>query len=144
MLRKFLLSLVVLFPFTAEASPLTVKDAWAWQQMPGVPNAAVFLTIVNTGDGDDTLLSATTPVAQATEIHTMTVGEDNVMRMRKLPELKIPAQSVVQLAPGGNHLMLMKTDKAAFPTAAGSFPVTLTFAKAGEVAITATVRQRGQ
>jgi hypothetical protein len=59
------------------------------------------------------------------------------MRMRKVEAFAVPAQSDLKLQPGGNHIMLF--DLAA-PLAKGeSFPLTLSFEKAGDITIDVSV-----
>ena len=68
------------------------------------------------------LVGVATPVAGVAEVHEMKMDGD-VMRMRPVPELALPAGREVQLKPGGYHLMLMGLKQ---PLAAGSqVPVTL-------------------
>ena len=70
---------------------------------PGV----VYLTIENTGDGDDRLLSVTTPVCEAPELHRSVLVDDR-MRMELVEDgIAIPAGGRVTLEPGGLHVMLL-------------------------------------
>ena len=131
------------FPLLAEAAPgLVVRDAWTYAPPPGGRNAAIFATIVNTGSQDDTLLGAKTPAAEMTELHTTQMTDDGVMRMRHAGRLGIPAQSVRQLAPGGDHIMLMGIKPEVYGQPGKTFPVTLTFEKAGEQTVKVRVRSR--
>jgi copper(I)-binding protein len=67
--------------------------------------------------------------------------EGNVMKMRQIDRLALPAGKTVQLSPGGYHLMLLGL-KA--PLKAGdSFPLTLKFEKAGEVTVKVRVEAAG-
>ena len=50
--------------------------------------------------------SASSPAAGVVEIHEMSM-DGNVMRMRAIPGLDLPAGKPVELKPGGYHLMLM-------------------------------------
>jgi len=52
-------------------------------------------------------VSASTPVAAVVEIHEMKM-EGDVMRMRAVPRLELPADRTVELKPGGYHVMLME------------------------------------
>lgn len=99
--------------------------------------AGGYLKLANKGAADR-LLSARAPVADTTEIHSMTM-EGNVMKMRQVDAIELPAGRTVELKPGGYHLMLMGL-KA--PLKAGDqFPLTLKFEKAGEVAVTVKVEE---
>ena len=96
---------------------------------------AGFMTLVNKG-GADRLLSAKTAVAASVQMHSMSM-DGNVMKMRQLDALELPAAQTVELKPGAFHLMLVGL-KA--PLKAGdTFPMTLKFEKAGEVVVTVNV-----
>lgn len=122
----------------APAAGVEVRDAWAAPTPGGVAVSAGYLTIANGGAEADALIGASSPRAGHVEIHEM-VMEGDVMRMRPLPRLDIPAGGEASLAPGGAHLMFM--DVIA-PFAEGeSVDVTLTFERAGDVALTLPVRR---
>jgi hypothetical protein len=80
---------------------------------------------MNTGDSDDRLVAASSPVAERVELHTMTMDGD-VMRMRELEDgIALPAGEMVELAPGGLHVMFIGLSG---PFVAGEeVQVTLTF-----------------
>ena len=64
-----------------------------------------------------------------------------VMKMRPLASLDIPAGQPVTLKPGGEHIMLMGLNG---PLREGqSFPLTLTFEKAGTREVTVAVEKPG-
>lgn len=110
---------------------LTIGHPYARPTVPGQSVGGGFLTIANQG-ADDRLLSATSAGAHSVELHTMSMDGD-VMRMRQVDGLNVPAGKTVDLKPGAVHLMFMGL-KA--PLKAGDkLPVTLKFAKAGEVAV---------
>ena len=70
------------------------------------------------------LVGASTPVAGTTEVHEMKM-EGDVMRMRAVPKLDLPAGQVVELKPGGYHIMLQELKQ---PLAKGAtVPLTLVF-----------------
>lgn len=52
------------------------------------------------------LVGASSPVAGVVEIHEMAM-EGNVMKMRPVSGLDLPAGRSVELKPGGYHVMLM-------------------------------------
>jgi copper(I)-binding protein len=96
-----------------------------------------YLTL--TAPADDRLVSVSSPAAGRIEIHESRM-ESNMMIMRELKEgLALPAGQTVELKPGGNHIMLLAVTE---PLKAGdSVPLTLTFASAPPVEITASVGQ---
>jgi periplasmic copper chaperone A len=65
-----------------------------------------FMTIRNGTDVDERLIRASTDIAGAVEIHETTI-ENDVMRMRPVEGVDIPAGGSVALEPGGLHIMLM-------------------------------------
>jgi copper(I)-binding protein len=52
------------------------------------------------------LLGASSDMAGVVEIHEMAM-EGNVMRMRPIHSLELPPGGIVELKPGGHHMMLM-------------------------------------
>ncbi len=98
------------------------------------------MKIENKGTTDQ-LVSASSPLAGEVQLHEMAM-EGNVMKMRQVKDITVPAGGSVELKPGGLHLMFMNI-KA--PLAAGeSVPVKLKFAKAGEVEVKMPVNAMGQ
>ena len=98
---------------------------------PGQPTGGGYLTLENKG-GDDRLLSASAGVSGTVELHSMSMDGD-VMRMRQVEAIELPAGKTVELKPGGFHIMFVGL-KA--PLKAGdSFPMKLKFEKAGEVMV---------
>jgi len=101
--------------------------------LPNAPVAGGFLTIENTGTEPDRLISATSDIANDTQIHEMAM-EGDVMKMRQLVDgLEIPAGETVVLAPGGFHIMFMGLNQTLVE--GETVVVTLTFEKAGPVEI---------
>jgi copper(I)-binding protein len=97
---------------------------------------AVFFTVVNNGEEDDRLVGASIDIAGTTEIHE-TVMQDGQAQMRPIDGLDIPAGKETVLKPGGYHVMLLDLPE---PLEVGqTFPVELTFEKAGKVEFTVEV-----
>jgi periplasmic copper chaperone A len=119
-----------------KAGDLRIDHPYAVPSRPGLTTGAVYVRgIRNTGAVADRLLSVSTPAASSVEIHRMQMvqgGQGDVMQMRAVPALEIPAGATVAMkhgTPDGYHLMLLGL-KA--PLKDGDrFPVTLTFEKAG-------------
>ncbi len=89
------------------AQPLVqVADAWVRQAVPGQTATGGFMTL--TASRELTLVGFASPAAGETELHDMVMDGD-VMRMRAMPSLALPAGQPVALRPGvgGQHLMLM-------------------------------------
>ncbi len=119
------------------ARQVEVADALCRPTPVGRQATGCYLTL--TAPADDRLVSVSSPVAGRIEIHESRM-ESNMMMMRELKEgMPLPAGQKVELKPGGNHIMLLAVTE---PLKAGdSVPLTLTFASAAPVEITATVGQ---
>jgi copper(I)-binding protein len=112
---------------------LEISAGFSRATLPNAPVGAGYVTITNKGTADDTLVSASSPVAGVTQIHEMKM-EGDVMKMNEVEGgLVIPAGQSVTLAPGGLHIMFMDLKQQLVE---GSMvPVTLTFANAGTIEI---------
>lgn len=119
---------------------LHIDHPWS-RAMPAVATTgAAYLVIRNSGENTDTLLSASTPAAGKTELHEH-VHEDGLMKMRELPQVEIAAGEQVEFKPGGYHVMMFNLKQ---PLDAGTkFPLTLTFAIAGEIEVDVHVEDNG-
>lgn len=123
----------------AKVGSIRIENAYTRSTVPGQQVAGGFMKIENKG-GVDQLISASSPVAGEVQLHEMAM-EGNVMKMRQVKDIAVPAGGVVELKPGGLHLMFMNI-KA--PLAAGeTVPVKLKFAKAGEVEVKMPVNAMG-
>ena len=104
------------------AQNVEVSNAWARSTVPGQKGTGAFMSI--TAKNGARLVGASSPVAGIAEVHEMKMDGD-IMRMRALPTLDLPAGQTVQLKPGGYHLMLMDLKQ---PLPKGSnVPLTLRF-----------------
>ncbi|MEP7056910.1 MAG: copper chaperone PCu(A)C [Caldimonas sp.] len=113
------------------AGSLTIDHPYARPTAPSQPTGGGYMKIINKG-ADDRLVSASTPAAAAVQMHSMQM-DGNVMRMREVAAIDIPAGKTVELKPGSLHLML--TGLKAPLAVAQSFPLKLKFEKAGEVTV---------
>jgi len=123
------------------ASPIAVEGPWARATPAGARTGAVYMTLANKTSASDRLTAASSDVAAEVQIHEMSVV-NGIMKMRQLTDgLAIPAGGSVTLKPGGYHVMLIGLKK---PLAAGeTFPLTLTFEKAGNISVTVRVKAMG-
>lgn len=98
---------------------------------------AAYMTIINPTDAADRLVSASSPAAKVGELHE-TVNDGGVMRMIPQPDgFEIPAKGMVELKPGGKHVMLI--DLVAPLEIGQEIQITLTFEQAGEMILTVPV-----
>ena len=88
----------------ASAQVVEVKDPWARATAPGQKAGGVFMQLKSPGGG--ALVAAESPAASIVEIHEMAMVKD-VMKMRAIAGLDLPAGKTVELKPGGYHVMLM-------------------------------------
>lgn len=118
---------------------ITVSDPFA-RATAGKAMAGIgYVTIRNEGEADR-LIMANADVAAKTQLHVH-VMEGEVMRMRPVEGVDLPAGEVVALKPGGFHVMFMGL-KA--PLKRGeTFPLELTFEKAGKVMVEVDIASIG-
>jgi copper(I)-binding protein len=139
--RRFLAiaaCLVVANSALAQTGQLEVSNAWARATPAKAENGVAYLTIRS--PTPDRLVSVSSPVAKKAELHTMEMA-GMVMKMRPLAGLDIPAGQPVTLKPGGEHIMLLGLGG---PLQEGqSFPLTLTFEKAGTREVSVAVEKPG-
>lgn len=122
MKTKVIAALLVLSAGAVFAQTVEVKDAWVRAAVPGQSGTGAFMSI--TAKDGARLVGASSPVAGVAEVHEMKM-EGDIMRMRAVPALDLPAGTTVQLKPGGYHLMLMEL-RQALPKGS-TVPLTLTF-----------------
>lgn len=128
-IRRGLLAVALLAATAAQAQNAPkVEKAWARPTVAGQAGGGGFLTISG-GAAADRLLSASAGIAKAVEIHKMEM-DGNVMRMRPVDAIDVPAGGTVELKPGGLHIMFVGLNKTL--KAGDRFPLTLKFEKAGE------------
>jgi copper(I)-binding protein len=143
MRRRSLLLAVLATPAVALAqgtSPLRIEQPFARATAPTARAGSAYMTIVNSAATADRLLRAESSVAARVELHTV-IKEGDVMRMREVPAIDVPANGKATLAPGGFHVMLMelKAPLKAGDTAA----ITLVFEKAGRIDIAVPILPLG-
>lgn len=136
-MKPQLAALAVSFFAAAAVAQVKVEGAWARPTVAGQQSGGGFLTI--TSPVADRLLGGSTSAAERFELHSMTMQGD-VMQMRQVPVIELPAGRALKLEPGGLHVMFIGLKQ---PLAAGSkLPVTLRFEKAGEVKVEFDVAAR--
>ena len=116
---------------------VAVADAICRPTPVGRQMTGCYLTL--TSVAEDRLMSVATPVAGRAQIHESKI-ESNMMMMHELKDgLPLPAGQKVELKPGGNHIMLLSVETPV--TMGQTVPLTLTFASAAPVEVTAVVGQ---
>ena len=124
------LSALLAMAAQAQVAP-KVEAAWARPTVAGQAGGGGFLKITG-GAAADRLVSGSAGVAKAVELHTMEM-DGNVMRMRQIDAIEVPAGQTIELKPGGRHIMFVGLTKTL--KNGDHFPLTLRFEKAGEVRV---------
>ena len=140
---------VILLRDEDDAGTLEVSDAWVRATIPmgdaGEMDGdsemdrmtGAFMTIRNTTGASERLVGASADVAAVVEIHETTM-ENDVMQMRPVEGIDIPAGGSIELKPGGLHIMLMGVRQDLEP--GQTVTLKLDFASGRSVLVDAEVR----
>lgn len=133
---SMLLATYALCAGIANAQPtVAIDDAWVRATVPTQQATGAFMRL--TSPANAKLVGAKSPAAKVVEVHEMAMQND-VMKMRQIPAIDLPAGTPVELKPGGYHIMLMGLTR---PLNAGEkVPVTLIFEDAAKKQSDATVQ----
>ena len=145
-MKKTLFVIAVLLLTVAACTPggreatITVTDAWGRTSPAVAENGAFYMTLTNHTNSDETLLSAVSEACGTVELHEMYDKGEGVMGMRRVENgtVLVPINSSVELKPGGLHVMCL--GKQVDFSAGTEISMTLTFENAGEMNITAVIR----
>jgi periplasmic copper chaperone A len=118
---------------TANASDLMVTKAFARASAtPTAQTGAAYVSLMNHANEADRLVSVSSPVAAMSHIHKSEVV-DGVMKMQSVEALEIPVHGMLEMKPGGYHIMFMGLKQ---PLKQGEeIDLTLRFENAGDVTI---------
>lgn len=127
---------------TAANAEVTATEAWVRGTVATQMSTGAYMKLRSTEAAK--VVAAASPAASVVEIHEMTL-KDNVMRMRGVESLALPAGKTVELKPNGYHVMLMDLTK---PLKAGEkVPIELTIeskdGKRAKLLVQAEVRALG-
>lgn len=127
----------------ASSPVIKVEDAWVRGTVSSQKATGAFMRLLS--PQNVRLIAVSSPVAGSAEVHEMAM-ENNVMSMRQISGLDIPAGKTVELKPGGYHVMLMDLKKPA--KAGDTIRITLKFEDAAkktfEQTVTASVKPLGK
>jgi copper(I)-binding protein len=122
-----------------QAGTVTVSAPWTRAAGAGGTGAG-FMTLRNTGSAPDRIVAVRSPAARAAELHTH-IREGDVMRMRPVAAIDLPAGQEVRLQPGGQHIMLVQLTG---PLRQGErVLVTLVLERGGEIEVQLPVESAG-
>lgn len=104
-LKTFAAATLAVLSFSAAAqNTVTVTEPWVRATVAQQKATGAFMQI--TAPKAMRLVEVRSAVAGVAEIHEMSMN-DNMMRMRQVKELALPAGKAVELKPGGYHVMLL-------------------------------------
>jgi len=122
-------------PAAPAAKLISITMPWVAAVPPSARVSAAYMKIENHTREARTLVGASSPGARLVEIHEMKM-EHGMMKMARVPRVVIPAQGVLELEPGGLHLMLIDLEA---PLRLGD-TVSITLHFAGGLRQTATAK----
>lgn len=105
MLGLAALSLLGATAYANAHADVRVDDPWIRATVPGQSATGAFMRL--TSSTPEKLVAASAKIADSVEVHEMSMT-DNVMRMRQVPAVELPAGKAVELAPGGYHIMFFQ------------------------------------
>ncbi len=98
------LAIAALLAAASSHAEVSVKDAWVRATVPQQKSSGAFMQLSATAD--TRLVEVKSSVAKIVEIHEMKMAGD-VMQMKAVPGVDLPAGKAIELKPGGYHVMLM-------------------------------------
>ncbi|CAG0943082.1 hypothetical protein ANRL1_01198 [Anaerolineae bacterium] len=140
MKRIFFVMVLMLIGLTAcSPTQFTVSEPWARPAQTRGTGAAYFI-IENPVAQADTLLNATSDIAETVELHKTVMTQGDMMQMMRMERIAIPANAKVEFKPGGSHVMFinLKRDLKTGDT----FALTLEFQNAGKINLQVKVQER--
>lgn len=88
----------------ADKGNVDIKNAWVRSTVPGQMGTGAFMKL--TARAGTQLVGVSSSVAGVSEVHEMRMVGD-IMKMRAVPVLDLPAGKPIEFKPGGYHVMLM-------------------------------------
>ena len=101
---KIIASLCAVLMSSAAFAQVSISEPWVRATVPQQKATGAFMQIVSPADAR--LVEVRSPAAKVVEVHEMVMDKD-VMKMRAIPGLDLPAGKSVELKPGGYHVMLI-------------------------------------
>ena len=123
----------------AKANGIEIVDPYARATIGAAKTGVVYLKLVNRTAQADRLRAVSADVAGHAALHVHAMNND-VATMDAIACLELAPAAEVEFAPGGLHVMLMGLSK---PLREGdSFPLRLTFDRAGEISVDIPVKSQ--
>ncbi len=135
---KTMLTLAALASTPFANAAIDIEHAYARATPPNATTSAIFATISNDSDQVRTIVKAVSDASAVVELHDVIMDGD-VMKMRQIDSITIPANGSTTLKPGSLHIMLLDVKE---PMLEGSkIDVELTFANGEIQALTVPVKK---
>ena len=119
---KFLITSAAFLAPLATQAQVTVNEPWVRATVASQKATGAFMQL--SSPANTRLVAAKSSVANVVEIHEMAMVGD-MMKMRAIPGIDVPAGKAVELKPGGYHVMLI--DLKGQIKAGDTVPITLVF-----------------
>jgi periplasmic copper chaperone A len=133
---------LLVFALSVRAQTVTVTNAWVRGTVPAQTTTGAYMDITSRDGGK--LVGVASPLAGSVEMHEMRM-QGNVMGMREMDKVELPAGKTVKFDPSGYHLMLLNLKHPLQPGAVA--PLTLTIegrdGKRGKIEVQAEIRALG-
>lgn len=117
---------------------IEASDVWARTGTLG-GNGAIYMVLANSTSVDDELLSASSEISRAVELHESKLGGNGEMQMVPQVSILLAAGTKAEFKPGGLHIMLigLKQDLKV----GDQFELTLHFKKHADMVLTVNVQE---
>lgn len=132
-MKNFLFATSLLAFSVGAMAQITVTDPWVRSMVPGQKSTGAFMQLNSVEDSR--LVDASSPNF-IVEIHEMSM-HGNVMRMKQIDGIDLPAGKTVELKPGSYHLMFIDVKKQL--KEGDTVPLTLRFENTEKVSQTIKV-----
>lgn len=137
-LKALILATLALSPLAQAKMDIMAHHAYARATPPNAATSAVFAEIMNRGENARYIVSASTDAAGKVELHDV-LKEGDVMKMRQVERIEIPAKGSVELKPGSLHIMLFDLKKTLVE--GEEIDVQITFANGQKQTFTAPIKK---
>jgi copper(I)-binding protein len=92
---------------------ITITDSWARKSMSSNNNSAAYMKVTNPTDKNVVIIGASaSAIANNVELHKSFIDEKGISRMTSIDKIVVPANTTIELAPGGTHIMLLDLKKS--------------------------------
>ncbi len=115
---------------------LEVEDPWVKAADSGM--TAAFATLVNTGSEPVTVVSAASEISAVMELHETVASDGSMVMQPKEGGFTIEPGDSHELAPGGDHIMIMSLSRPVEP--GEDITITLTFSDGSTQDVVASVK----